>query len=299
MLVVMRARTAALAAALAIVVLGFLVEAAMADHHLVKIREVFPGSTATDPGSEFVELQMYSSDQDNLAPASSLEFFNAAGASVGTQSVADVVGGQTQRTALIASDEAETDFGVTADTELQTVGGLMNPAGGAVCFKSTSFGTIDCVAWGAITGAPASAGTPAGAITDGSSLERSIAPGCPTLLESGDDTNSSVADFSLATPTPRPNASAPTETACTVPSFAISGPSRTADRTPRFRFEPSEPVTDVECKLDSAGYAPCSSPFTTKRLKPGRHTIRVRGTSTDDATTGTSSKAFTVKRRRR
>jgi len=56
------------------------------------------------------------------------------------------------------------------------------------------------------------------------SLERSIAPGCPTLLEAGDDTDNSSADFTLAAPSPRNNATTPTETACAGPQSPATAP---------------------------------------------------------------------------
>lgn len=292
--------TSALATACLVALAMLAPTAARADHHFVVISEIFPGSTAAGANAEFVELQMYSGGQNNFAPASSLEFFGPTGNSLGSQAVGDVASGASQRSALVASDEAETAFSVAGDTDLATDSGLMSPTAGAVCFKSTVFGTIDCVAWGAITGAPPSAGTPAAAIPDGSSLERSISGGCPTLLQASDDADDSAADFSPnASPSPRPNSVTPTEAPCTTPSFTINGPNRTRDRTPTFRFAPSEPVTDVACKVDAAAFAPCSSPFTTRRLKPGRHTLRVRGAATDDGTVGTSSKSFKVKRKRR
>jgi hypothetical protein len=45
-------------------------------------------------------------------------------------------------------------------------------------------------------------------------LRRSIAAGCPTALEPGDDTDNSAADFAVTTPNPRPNSVTPMETAC-------------------------------------------------------------------------------------
>ena len=41
-----------------------------------------------------------------------------------------------------------------------------------------------------------------------------IAPGCSTLLEPGDATDNSSTDFALTAPSPRNNATAPTEAAC-------------------------------------------------------------------------------------
>jgi hypothetical protein len=67
------------------------------------------------------------------------------------------------------------------------------------------------------------AGTPAPALVSGMALGRSIAPGCSTLLEPGDDTNDSATDFSLTTPNPRRNSVTPTEMPCT-PGGGGGGP---------------------------------------------------------------------------
>jgi hypothetical protein len=274
---------------------------ASASFHLMKIREVSIGSTGAGFNDAFVELQMHAGGQQFVS-GKELRYYDASGDLAATFTFPGNAGsGQSQRTILVG------DSGVPGGVDFSdsAMAGRLG-SNNAVCFVDpvpVVDDLIDCVAWGAFDDSaqtsPLPVGTPASAMASGQSLNRSIARGCPTLLEAADDTGGSAADFSLTVPSPRVNAVTPAETACTVPSFAISGPSTTRDRTPGFRFVPSEPVTDVECKVDSAGYAPCASPFTTKRLKPGRHTIRVRGTSTDDATTGTSSKAFTVKRRRR
>ncbi len=94
--------------------------------------------------------------------------------------------------------------------------------GGAVCYQG-ELGSNDCISWGNFTasstltglyGTSGSTGNPAPALTSGMALRRSIAAGCPTLLESSDDTNDSAADFQAATQNPRPNSVTPTETPC-------------------------------------------------------------------------------------
>ena len=88
----------------------------------------------------------------------------------------------------------------------------------------------DCVAWGNFSGGAAlqtatgtSAGTPVspGGITAGKAIRRSIAPGCPTLLEAADDSNDSATDFAEVNPdsaqqrqrrSPRRHARAPNAT---------------------------------------------------------------------------------------
>lgn len=53
---------------------------------------------------------------------------------------------------------------------------------------------------------------------------------------------------------------------------------KTRDRTPTFRFldETEDVTTTFQCKIDRKSWRTCRSPKTFKRLRPGRHTIRVR-----------------------
>jgi hypothetical protein len=56
-----------------------------------------------------------------------------------------------------------------------------------------------------------------------------------------------------------------------------SGPSGpTPDSTPTFAFSSSEPGSSFECRLDAAGFAPCSSPYTSTPLGDAAHTFEVR-----------------------
>ena len=50
---------------------------------------------------------------------------------------------------------------------------------------------------------------------------------------------------------------------------------KTTDRTPTYRFTSSEQGS-FQCKVDKGAFAACSSPFTLKKLKPGKHTFSVR-----------------------
>jgi len=57
-----------------------------------------------------------------------------------------------------------------------------------------------------------------------------------------------------------------------------SGPSGpTADTTPTFTFS-SEPGASFDCRIDTAAFAPCSSPFTSVALADGPHTFEVFAT---------------------
>jgi hypothetical protein len=215
-----------LAAASAVTAFGLLLGAssASATFHLIKIREVFPGSAA-HPDSSYVELQSYSAFQNQLQ-FGQLHVYSANGTDVHTFSPttppAPVANNSNNATAIVADSGFASAFpGVTPDF---TDSGLnLNPAAGAVCWPLTEPPFEDCVSWGAFTGnanLPDSAGSPfqgsgtGGAIGDGKAIVRSISANCPTALDDADDTNDSAADFSEATPNPRPNSSPITETVC-------------------------------------------------------------------------------------
>ncbi len=260
-----------------------------ASAHLIKIREIGAGA-----GTSFVELQIYVANQPTLA-GDELTVRGADGLPV--QSFvfpSDVPNGAGQRTILV-SGSASVD-GVAADFVAPglTLSGLI---AGAVCFE-----VVDCVSWGGagFTGngvLPDSAGSPAPAFTDELSLTRSIAAGCPTLLESFDDTNDSAADFAAGTRSARNNATVPTELACdedpgagggggggggaadtTAPETAIDSapPRRSKRRRARFTFSSSEQGSSFECSRNGRLFKPCSSPKTYRRLDPGRYELRVR-----------------------
>jgi hypothetical protein len=265
--------------ATSLVALGVWAAPAQATFHLMKIREVYPGSAAI-PASQYVELQMWSSGQ-NFVGEHVLRTFAAGGASTKIVLPHDVPNGANQSTILIATPQAEAQFGVTADAERPP--GLQ-PAAGAVCWEE-----IDCVSWGSFVGTTtAPAGTPAPAIPDGMALRRRITPGCPTLLEPEDDTNNSAADFEAVFPAPRPNSVTPTEHPCggggpgggggSAPQTTLRGkPAKKGhDRTPTFRFSADMPSATFECKLDGKPFRACRSPFTAGKLGFGHHTFRVR-----------------------
>ena len=283
----MSAGRAALAAAVVALLALILPAAAPATFHLISVREVYPGAAAS-PGAEYVELQMWASDQ-HLVAGHALRTYDASGAPNGTAAFpADVPRGANQSTLVLATPEAEAELGFAADASMPP--GRIDPSGGAVCWEQ-----IDCVAWGSFAGStpsPAgSAAAPAG-IPDGAALRRTIAPGCATLLEPLDDRDDSAADFSPAFPAPRPNSVAPTEHGCgeggggAGPGAAGRGAPQTIlrrrparrsrDRTPTFAFAADEAGAEFQCRIDGRPFRVCRSPFTARRLAAGRHTFRVR-----------------------
>lgn len=278
------------ATVLALLGLALAAQPAAATFHEMSIREVYPGSLA-EPSSEYVELQMWRAGQ-NLVGGHTLRTYNAVGIETKNVLPSDVPNDANQSTILIATPEATSHFGLAADAALSPSSQL-DPAGGAVCWES-----IDCVSWGNYSKPlPSPAGTAAPAIADEMSLRRTIAPGCPTLLEPTDDRDNSALDFSAVFPAPRPNSVVPSERACASSEEGQGGlggqggqgrrgaprttlrskpPRKTQDRTPTFRFAANEPDSIFQCKLDSKPFKPCRSPFTSKRLSLGAHTFKVR-----------------------
>jgi len=89
----------------------------------------------------------------------------------------------------------------------------------------------------------------------------------------------------------------PPVTATTKPKVKIlSGPKKSSTATTaKFKFK-AEPAAGAkfECKLDGAKWAKCSSPKSYRKLKPGKHTFRVRAIAS--GLTGAATKfKFTVK----
>jgi hypothetical protein len=286
---------------------------AVADFHLVSVREVFPGDVGA-PEAEYVEFQAYASGQ-NVLSGHTVSFRNAAGGEIKAESFdANVPDGRNQMTFVMATPEAESRFGFVADEAMTP--SLVDPAGGAICWAG-----LDCVSWGSFAGSlPSPAGAPATptGIPDGMALRRTIAPGCATLLELSDDRDDSALDFSAVFPGPRPNSVAPSERACSSTGGQAGsgdGPGkagapqtklrrkpaqRSRDRTPTFGFASEGPGATFECKLDRRPFRACRSPFTLRRLSFGRHTFRVRARDASGQADPTPAfDAFSVVRRLR
>jgi hypothetical protein len=109
---------------------------------------------------------------------------------------------------------------------------------------------------------PGNSDTPASPLADGSYTFRVRATDAAG--------NSSVAarSFSVQTPTP----SAPETT-------IKKGPKKTRKARPKFKFTSSDPAATFQCRLDKGQFAVCASPFTTPRLRPGKHKLKVRAVS--------------------
>lgn len=240
-----------------------------ATFHFIKIREVFIGGG--NPGAAFVELQTYAPDQANIA-GHSITFYDATGVIIPPSPypiTADVPNGDNQRAILMGGPGVTPapDFAHDIGAAVQTYG-----TGGAVCMDN-----LDCVSWGNFTGAlPSPAGANAPAIPNGSSLERTIAVGCPTLLQDFDDTDTSQADFFVQpSPNPRNNATTPTEQSCLVGG---SGPETRIDSGPKkkekrkkavFEFSSTAVGVTFECSVDGKAFTACSSPSRSRSRRAG------------------------------
>ena len=58
--------------------------------------------------------------------------------------------------------------------------------------------------------------------------------------------------------------------------ITIKPPAKTHDRTPTIKFKATAAGASYQCKLDGKPFKPCRSPFTTKTLSFGRHTLKIK-----------------------
>ena len=103
-------------------------------------------------------------------------------------------------------------------------------------------------------------------------------------------------------PPASPDPSAPGPDVVSAPdTFIASGNiERTRDRTPTFQFAANRVSVRFECAVDGGDFVPCSSPFTTGRLRRGAHTFAVRAIDADDSVDPTpATDGFVVVRQRR
>src|SRR5436189_3964739 len=127
---------------------------AFADNHLVKLREVYAGSTA-HPGDEYVEVQLYANGENLFANEIHLNLYDANGNVTSTFAPTTLDGdppnGQSQRRVLFATASAQATFSKSAGYTLDAGDHIAN-AGGAVCYISGLAGFKDCVSWGNFSG---------------------------------------------------------------------------------------------------------------------------------------------------
>jgi hypothetical protein len=269
-----------LAAATACVLL--LAPAAGATFHLIKVREVYPSSGQDG----YVELQMYAGTQ-NFLTGHAMTVYNSAGALVHSSTFsAGVSNGLNQATVLIGDSGTQTSFGVAPD--LVDANLSLPASGGAACWNAGGL-PADCVAWGNFSGGAAlqtatgtTVGSPAspGGVTAGKAIRRTIEPGCPTLLEEADDSDSSATDFSEVTPAPRNNGSAIVEKTCAgAPNTVIDDRPAAVTNSTSAAFTYEAPTaTSYECRLEGEAFASCLEAGTEYTgLADGTYTFQVRG----------------------
>jgi large repetitive protein len=256
---------------------------AQATFHLIKVREVHPGSS----DDSYVELQMYAAGQ-SLLSGHSMTLYDASGALSHSSTFSSTVpNSANQQTVLIGDTGVQTAFGVAPD--LVDSGLVVSASGGAACWNAGGL-PADCVAWGNFSGSAAlqlATGTTVGSpvsptgITAGRAIRRTIEPGCPTLLEESDDSDDSATDFSEVTPAPRNDASPISEHTCAgAPNTAIDDkpPLRSNSASAEFTYE-APTATSYECKLDTAVFSACplGGPKEYTGLTDGSHSFQVRG----------------------
>jgi hypothetical protein len=264
--------------------LGLAVAApAQATFHLIKVREVYPGTN----DDSFVELQMFAGGQ-NFLGGHAMKLYNAAGTLVHTSTFSSTVpNSANQQTVLVGDTKVQQKFGVAPD--LVDEGLAVPAAGGAACWNAGGI-PADCVAWGNFSGGAAlqaATGTSAGApvspsgIAVGKAIRRTIEPGCPTLLEESDDSDDSAIDFAEVTPAPRNDSSSISEKTCAgAPNTAIDDrpAPRSNSGSAEFTYE-APTATSYECRLDAAPFSSCplGGPAEYNGLAEGSHTFQVRG----------------------
>jgi hypothetical protein len=110
-------------------------------------------------------------------------------------------------------------------------------------------------------------------------------------------------DVEVSTPPPPGSIAAPpmpvvSQPAPVVPDTRITAKPRrrTRDRTPTLRFRSDVGGARFQCSVDRARFKLCRSPFTTRKLPPGRHRIRVRAIAAGAADPTPATSVFEVAR---
>lgn len=273
---------------------------AQATFHLIKVREVHPGSN----DDSYVELQMFAAGQ-SLLSGHSMTLYDASGSLVHSSTfTSSVPNSANQQTVLVGDTGVQGAFGVAPD--LVDSGLAISASGGAACWNAGGI-PADCVAWGNFSGGAAlqlttgtTVGSPVspGGITAGKAIRRTIEPGCPTLLEESDDSDDSATDFSEVTPAPRNDSSPIGEHTCAgAPNTAIDDKPalRSNSSSAEFTYE-APTATSYECKLDAAvfGACPLGGPKEYTGLADGSHTFQVRGVNASGPDPTPASYTWTV-----
>jgi len=214
-------------------------------------------------------------DGQNDVDGEVLSFYSPNGTNVTTYTIpSDVANGESQRTILLASQQAAAQPGFpTPDFDLGSTNRL-DPTGGAVCVSGRY--PADCLVWGSFP----SIGTPIGDSlpnpqhskrnTGGPAdfFGRNVFMGCRTWLDRSDDTNNSDVDTidpfpynGSGPPPPRNNAAPVTEQPCSPETVFNQTPANPGnDPTPTFavaEVPPEYPGTVFKCSLEGSPFADC------------------------------------------
>ena len=117
----------------------------------------------------------------------------------------------------------------------------------------------------------------------------------------GDNNGSAIRDIGadervfVSTPPPPPVDTKAPQTTIT------KGPkAKSKDKTPTFIFKSSESGSTFQCKIDGKPFSTCASPFTSKKLKAGKHSFQVRATDKAGNTDATpAQQKFKIKKKKK
>jgi hypothetical protein len=74
---------------------------------------------------------------------------------------------------------------------------------------------------------------------------------------------------------------------------------KTKATTATYKFISDQAGSKFECKLDKAGWTDCKSPLKLKKLKPGKHTFKVRATKGDMIDQSPATRSWTVQKKKK
>lgn len=101
-----------------------------------------------------------------------------------------------------------------------------------------------------------------------------------------------------ASPPPASNPAPGTKKTAAPPNTTIAKiAAKLHDRTPTFRFGSSKPGASFQCKLDRGPFKACRSPFTTRTLALGPHTLAVRAVTGGIADPSPAKLSFKIVKR--
>jgi hypothetical protein len=100
-------------------------------------------------------------------------------------------------------------------------------------------------------------------------------PGAPTCSDLQDNDSDGLTDNA------DPDCQTPGDGTAPDTPITSGPPAFGPDNTATFTFSSSHTGATFECSLDGGPFVPCSSPFTTPSLPPGRHTFAVRAISVE------------------